>query len=366
MATTIEEDGDLHFTCIEFDDTPVTAVDLFLLGIIRRQFEPANWEKFLDPNHGTMQSPWYPCPHGNFIAIPVNFIDSLHIAHIKPSSFGMISTVCNDNTADFSAGGAPLLAPPLLSIKFCNSTSNASASMSIMESTSGQGLDSDESDRGLQSDNFYEHETTEEELSKNLDLCIDEDNKIVPITISAEALEPYIGMEFNSRDEAREFYVSYGRRTGFTVRIHHNRRSRVNNAIIGQDFVCSKEGFRAKKYVYRKDRVLPPPPITREGCHAMIRLALKDGEKWVVTKYVKEHTHKLMSPSKVPWRGSGKNSVSEFSWPYGEGYVSSVTLDFMRKHILLHLGPSFLLYDDFPWPCHTLDAMVYEYDFLKV
>ncbi|KAF8388586.1 hypothetical protein HHK36_027263 [Tetracentron sinense] len=179
----------------------------------------------------------------------------------------------------------------------------------IMESTSDQGLDLDESDSGLQDETFDEHEITKDTLSKNLDLCIVEDNKTVPL--NAEALEPYIGMEFNSRDEAREFYVAYGRRTGFTVRIHHNRRSRVNNAIIGQDFVCSKEGFRAKKYVYRKDRILPPPPITREGCHAMIRLALKDGVKWVVTKFEKEHSHKLMSPSKVPWRGSGKNLVSE-------------------------------------------------------
>ncbi|KAL5794482.1 hypothetical protein ACOSP7_003076 [Xanthoceras sorbifolium] len=60
-----------------------------------------------------------------------------------------------------------------------------------------------------------------------------------------------------------------------------------------------------------KDRVLPPPPITREGCPAMLRLALRDGDKWVVTKFIKEHNHELMSPSKVPWRGSTKNLISE-------------------------------------------------------
>ncbi|ESR61214.1 FAR1 domain-containing protein [Citrus sinensis] len=129
--------------------------------------------------------------------------------------------------------------------------------------------------------------------------------------VKGDAEEPYIGLEFKSRDDAREFYVAYGRRTGFTVRIHHNRRSRINNVVIGQDFVCSKEGFREKKYMYRKDRVLPPPPITREGCPAMLRLALRDGDKWVVTKFIKEHNHELMSPSKVPWRGSTKNFISE-------------------------------------------------------
>lgn len=174
-----------------------------------------------------------------------------------------------------------------------------------------QGFDSDYSDLVMQAEISEKHEK-EDEFSEKLDSCADEDEKDVEQPIAGtEALEPFAGMEFNSREEAREFYIAYGRRMGFTVRIHHNRRSRVNNQVIGQDFVCSKEGFRATKYVHRKDRVLPPPPATREGCLAMIRLALRDGGTWVVTKFVKEHTHKLMSPSKVPWRGSEKHLVSE-------------------------------------------------------
>ncbi|KAK7272012.1 hypothetical protein RJT34_28342 [Clitoria ternatea] len=185
-----------------------------------------------------------------------------------------------------------------------------------MDHQSVQGFDSDDSDLDMQAEISEKHEKVEDEFSKNLELCTIEDEKFVEqplevISEDKEAVEPFESMEFNSREEAREFYVAYGRRIGFTVRIHHNRRSRVNNQVIGQDFVCSKEGFRAKKYVHRKDRVLPPPPATREGCQAMIRLALRDGEKWVVTKFVKEHNHKLMSPSKVPWRGSGKHLVSE-------------------------------------------------------
>lgn len=185
----------------------------------------------------------------------------------------------------------------------------------IMDHQSVHGFDSDESDLDMHAETYENNEGMEDVLSENLDLCLDEKEGIAEpsadLPMNIEALEPNIGMEFNSRDEAREFYVAYGRRSGFTVRIHHNRRSRVNNQVIGQDFVCSKEGFRAKKYVHRKDRVLPPPPVTREGCQAMIRLALRDGLKWVVTKFVKEHNHKLMSPSKVPWRGSGKHLASE-------------------------------------------------------
>lgn len=185
-----------------------------------------------------------------------------------------------------------------------------------MESTSSEAFDLDEGESCFPVESYNQNDFTDDELSKSMDMCIGEDDKIIDQSVGNlasvdNAVEPHIGLEFNSRDEAREFYVAYGRHTGFTVRIHHNRRSRINNIVIGQDFVCSKEGYREKKYVCRKDRVLPPPPITREGCSAMLRVALRDGAKWAITKFVKDHNHSLMSPSKVPWRGSGKNLISE-------------------------------------------------------
>lgn len=185
-----------------------------------------------------------------------------------------------------------------------------------MESGSSQEINSDESDRSFQIESFHEHDFGDDELSQSNSICIEEDRKKIELSFQSSpsvnnAVDPYIGMEFQSRDDAREYYITYGRRIGFSVRIHHNRRSRINNMVIGQDFVCSKEGFREKKYVYRKDRILPPPPITREGCPAMLRLTLKDGVKWVVTKFIEEHNHGLLSPSKVPWRGSTKNIINE-------------------------------------------------------
>ncbi|GAB4830362.1 hypothetical protein Ancab_040684 [Ancistrocladus abbreviatus] len=185
-----------------------------------------------------------------------------------------------------------------------------------MENLTEQVIDVDQSKRCLQAESSDEHELADNELSKRIDLCESESDKVRDQATSSShevdiVLEPFFGMEFKSRDEAHEFYVIYGRRTGFTVRIHHNRRSRINNVVIGQDFVCSKEGFREKKYMHRKDRVLPAPPITREGCPAMLRLALRDGVKWVVTKFVKEHNHQLMPPREVPLRGSAKNTITE-------------------------------------------------------
>lgn len=192
-----------------------------------------------------------------------------------------------------------------------------------MESSSSQAFDSDES-QCLPIESYDDHDYVNDDLSKNINLCIGEDEQIIEQSTGnspsiENTVEPQIGMEFNTREDAREFYVSYGRRTGFTVRIHHNRRSRINNMVIGQDFVCSKEGFREKKYVYRKDRVLPPPPTTREGCNAMLRVALRDGGKWVITKFVKDHNHSLLPPSKVPWRGSGKNLISRVCYLFTIG-----------------------------------------------
>ncbi|KAG2726016.1 hypothetical protein I3843_01G090100 [Carya illinoinensis] len=117
--------------------------------------------------------------------------------------------------------------------------------------------------------------------------------------LTVESLEPYIGMAFPSLDDARDFYYDYAKQMGFTIRTNRIRHSLKNTAIIGRDFVCSREGFRAAKHTLRKDRVLPPKPITREGCKAMIRLAARDGGKWVVTKFVREHNHKLMALCKL-------------------------------------------------------------------
>ncbi|XVF37707.1 hypothetical protein REPUB_Repub20aG0032800 [Reevesia pubescens] len=130
-------------------------------------------------------------------------------------------------------------------------------------------------------------------------------NEFISLEQSGEALnlrnlEPYNGMSFQSLDEARDFYFEDSKSTGFTMRTNRIRHSQKNMAIIGRDFVCSREGFRAAKHTHRNDRGLPPRPITREGCKAMIRLAARDGGKWVVTKFVRDHNHKLMAHCTFP------------------------------------------------------------------
>ncbi|KAK8636926.1 hypothetical protein V6N13_064360 [Hibiscus sabdariffa] len=160
--------------------------------------------------------------------------------------------------------------------------------------------DTDRSSEDETAVNIAKYEGTRQELLQKHNVM---NNEFILLEQGNKALdlgnwEPYTGMTFQSLDCARDFYFEYAKRTGFTIRTNRIRHSLKNMAIIGRDFVCSREGFRATKHTHREDRVLPPRPVTREGCKAMIRLAARDGGKWVVTKFIGEHSHKLMAHCK--------------------------------------------------------------------
>ncbi|GMP69273.1 hypothetical protein CsSME_00028595 [Camellia sinensis var. sinensis] len=184
---------------------------------------------------------------------------------------------------------------------------------------SSGGHDLFEFDRGSDEEtfeNFGDHEAREDELLHSGDSHGSLNERLIFVEpssngLNGDNLEPFTGMNFLSLDDARDFYYEYAKRTGFTIRTNRIRHSLKNMAIIGRDFVCSREGFRAAKHALRKDRVLPPRPITREGCKAMIRLAARDGGKWVVTKFVREHNHKLMTNCKFPGELPIVNILSE-------------------------------------------------------
>ncbi|KAF8393881.1 hypothetical protein HHK36_020079 [Tetracentron sinense] len=170
-----------------------------------------------------------------------------------------------------------------------------------MASTSGEGLDLVESDKGSSDETLNDHRSNEDGQLESCDSLGTINNELIPIEPSVEegSLEPYTGMTFKSVDDVRDFYSAYATRTGFSIRTNRIRHSQRNRAVIARDYVCSREGFRAAKHTHRKDRILPPRPITREGCKAMIRVAVRDEGKWIVTKFLQEHNHKLMTHNKV-------------------------------------------------------------------
>ncbi|XP_050914753.1 protein FAR1-RELATED SEQUENCE 5 [Lathyrus oleraceus] len=108
-------------------------------------------------------------------------------------------------------------------------------------------------------------------------------------------LEPYEGMEFASIEETRIYYTRYAKNTGFSFRMGRVTKSRTNGMIIGREFLCSKEGFRAKKYVKEESNSIIVHNETMVGCKEMLYLK-KNGEIWIVSRFVRDHNHELFSP----------------------------------------------------------------------
>lgn len=92
------------------------------------------------------------------------------------------------------------------------------------------------------------------------------------------SLEPYVGLEFDSAEDAREFYSLYAQRMGFKIRTGQLYRSRTNGSVSSRRFVCSKEGFQLN---------------SRTGCPALIRVQRRDSGKWVIDLFLKDHNHDL-------------------------------------------------------------------------
>ncbi|KAK2982253.1 hypothetical protein RJ640_016383 [Escallonia rubra] len=97
-------------------------------------------------------------------------------------------------------------------------------------------------------------------------------------------LEPYVGLEFNSAEDAQEAYSLYATQVGFRIRIGQLYRSRVDGSVVSRRFVCSKEGFQTN---------------SRTGCPAFIRVQRADSGKWVLANITKEHNHELELPGEI-------------------------------------------------------------------
>uniref|UniRef100_A0A5B7BX09 FAR1 domain-containing protein n=1 Tax=Davidia involucrata TaxID=16924 RepID=A0A5B7BX09_DAVIN len=106
-------------------------------------------------------------------------------------------------------------------------------------------------------------------------------------------IEPSVGMEFESEDAARKFYIDYARRVGFVVRIMQRRRSEIDGRTLARRLGCNKQGFSPNQ----KGTIGPdkkPRPSAREGCKATILFKMEKSGKWVVTRFVKDHNHPLV------------------------------------------------------------------------
>ncbi|KAI3961056.1 hypothetical protein MKW92_013456 [Papaver armeniacum] len=107
-------------------------------------------------------------------------------------------------------------------------------------------------------------------------------------------LEPYIGKEFKSEQEAKAFYNGYARHMGFSIRKGPLYRSSRDRAITSRIFVCSKEGFKRETAdVNDKGNVKRRMAVTRVGCKAQMWVKKQASGVWVVKQFQRDHNHEL-------------------------------------------------------------------------
>lgn len=150
-------------------------------------------------------------------------------------------------------------------------------------------------------DGGYEHGVVEDiETPVVLD-DVKENNGDVDLLhyMAGGIIEPTLDMEFDSEDDARNFYIAYAKQTGFSIRVNSYYRSKKDNSIISREFCCSKEGFRRERRAKRDSgddaKKRRARAITREGCKALMTVRKRENERWYVAKLEKSHNHELVT-----------------------------------------------------------------------
>ncbi|KAK4850748.1 hypothetical protein QYF36_009491 [Acer negundo] len=102
-----------------------------------------------------------------------------------------------------------------------------------------------------------------------------------------EFVAPAVGMEFESYDDAYNYYNCYAKELGFRVRVKNSWFKRNSREKYGAVLCCSSQGFKRIKDVNRLRKE------TRTGCPAMIRMRLVDSKRWRILEVTLEHNHIL-------------------------------------------------------------------------
>ncbi|XP_022723855.1 protein FAR1-RELATED SEQUENCE 6-like [Durio zibethinus] len=102
-----------------------------------------------------------------------------------------------------------------------------------------------------------------------------------------EFVAPAVGMEFESYDDAYNYYNCYAKEVGFRVRVKNSWFKRNSREKYGAVLCCSSQGFKRIKDVNRLRKE------TRTGCPVMMRMRVMDSKRWRVLEVTHEHNHLL-------------------------------------------------------------------------
>ncbi|KAF9589136.1 hypothetical protein IFM89_019186, partial [Coptis chinensis] len=115
---------------------------------------------------------------------------------------------------------------------------------------------------------------------------------------------PCVRIEFDSHDDAYEFYNRYAGQVGFSVRKSSTCKSKPSNELIGRIFCCSLEGVRDLRSKPFEERSRNKAD-SKTGCKAMIAIRRRKSDTWIVSQFVKVHNHS--TANKGPVRKNNDN-----------------------------------------------------------
>ena len=116
-------------------------------------------------------------------------------------------------------------------------------------------------------------------------------------------------MTFTSHDAAYDFYNSYARDNGFSIRKDKVRYSKTESHMRLRWYVCSREGKRDSKLLIedgRSNRLRPKSRCNYEA-HLTVKLDKKCGV-WYVISFEDKHNHMLAKPDEVPFLWSHRKN----------------------------------------------------------
>ncbi|KMT16504.1 hypothetical protein BVRB_3g048020 isoform A [Beta vulgaris subsp. vulgaris] len=115
-------------------------------------------------------------------------------------------------------------------------------------------------------------------------------------------LVPFIGQRFVSQDAAYEFYCSFAKQCGFSIRRHRTRgKDGVGRGVTRRDFTCHRGGYPQAKPT-EEGKLQRNRKSSRCGCQAYMRIVKRsdfDVPEWRVTGFSNNHNHELIKSFEV-------------------------------------------------------------------
>ncbi|KAL5783094.1 hypothetical protein ACOSP7_008123 [Xanthoceras sorbifolium] len=126
-----------------------------------------------------------------------------------------------------------------------------------------------------------------DEYEADGDCSMEHDDQAGETHMKKEPSQPTVGLEFDSFDEAYDFYNVYAKERGFGIRVSNSWFRSKRKERYRAKLSCSSAGFK------KKSEANNPRPETRTGCPAMIVIRLMDSKRWRIVEVELEHNHPL-------------------------------------------------------------------------